>query len=225
MAKRSSLSREDEGIRRRKIPPEREMYVEESYQNGKSLADLASEFGCTRVVVKKTLQRRGVVVRTRGPDLPIFRDAKVCEEAKRLWLEGRTNPEIGSALGVSVDTTRRLLRRLGVLRANRRSGDRHPNWKGGRVLREDGYIYVPCPSRGELASMRLGNGYVLEHRLALAKSLGRPLLDTETVHHLDGDRTNNGVENLQLRQGAHGKHQCFQCADCGSVNIVSKFEE
>lgn len=37
-----------------------------------------------------------------------------------------------------------------------------------------------------------------EHRVVMAKKLGRPLRDNENVHHLDGDKANNDPENLEL---------------------------
>ena len=71
-----------------------------------------------------------------------------------------------------------------------------------------------------MACMRLSDNYVLEHRLVMARKLGRPLLRTETVHHINGDRTDNRPDKfLELRQGRHGKHVVMICLDCGSHNI------
>ena len=51
---------------------------------------------------------------------------------------------------------------------------------------------------------------VLEHRLVMAETLGRDLTDEEVVHHIDEDKLNNAIENLQLfpNNSAHRKfHQ------------------
>ena len=78
------------------------------------------------------------------------------------------------------------------------SGKNHPNWKGGTYNHVDGYIYVQMLPDSPYYSMAQGRGYVLEHRLVVARKIGRALEAWEVVHHINGVRTDNKEENLEL---------------------------
>jgi uncharacterized protein (DUF1330 family) len=73
-------------------------------------------------------------------------------------------------------------------------GENHPMWKGGRTINSQGYSMILLRKHPYCES----NGYVREHRLVMEKHLGRYLLPTEDVHHINGNRTDNRIENLEL---------------------------
>jgi hypothetical protein len=62
-------------------------------------------------------------------------------------------------------------------------------------------------NRGYIEGRVLINGVqvtVKQHRWILEKHLGRPILRTETVHHINGNKLDNRIENLQIM--SHGEH-------------------
>jgi len=46
--------------------------------------------------------------------------------------------------------------------------------------------------------MRDKDGQIYEHRLVVARSIGRPLASDETVHHKNRNKQDNRLENLEL---------------------------
>ena len=62
----------------------------------------------------------------------------------------------------------------------------------------DGYIKVQLLPDDFFYPMVQKDGYVFEHRLTMAKALKRCLLEWEVVHHKNGNRDDNRLENLEV---------------------------
>ena len=73
----------------------------------------------------------------------------------------------------------------------------------GRHIKRNGYVWLSLP-----ANLNGGiKGEILEHRYVMEQHLGRKLLPEETVHHVNGDRQHNKIENLELFSSRHGPGQ------------------
>ncbi len=91
-------------------------------------------------------------------------------------------------------------KRLGICFKCRckRYGKDNPKWQGGRSIDANGYPRIVLPPGDFFLPMADKYRSVLEHRLVMAKHLGRCLQSWELVHHKNHIKDDNQIENLQL---------------------------
>ncbi|MCJ7829297.1 MAG: HNH endonuclease [Dehalococcoidia bacterium] len=78
------------------------------------------------------------------------------------------------------------------------SREKHWHWKFGYRARKDGYAQIYLEEHDFFYAMATKRGLVLEHRLVMARHLGRCLHSWEIVHHRNGIKEDNRIENLEL---------------------------
>lgn len=68
------------------------------------------------------------------------------------------------------------------------------NVRGSGYVNRQGYKVIHVPEHAQTGS----GGKALEHRVVMSDFLGRRLLESEQVHHKDGDKLHNSLDNLEL---------------------------
>jgi len=100
-------------------------------------------------------------------------------------------------------------------------------WRVTRVVSKGDYYYAVLPEHPNSTDW----GYVLWHRVIMENHLGRLLTPEEVVHHINGDKKDNRLENLELldkkehsaRHMRTGRKMVeLKCPGCGKV-FVRKF--
>jgi transposase len=200
-------------------PEELQEKIVEYYQTS-DIRNTGKNFNIPYGTVRKILMKRNVLRLDNGQKLISEELAKECVKD---WQLGMSQTAIAKKYNVSQAVIGRTLWKQGIQTSKRlRFGEKHGSYKGGKGINNMGYVQILMPKDHKFyKEMALSHGYVLEHRFKMAESLGRPLTKDESVHHVDGNKQNNDISNLQLRKRNHGQGIVMKCRCCGSTDIES----
>jgi endogenous inhibitor of DNA gyrase (YacG/DUF329 family) len=110
----------------------------------------------------------------------------ICEHCKKEFIRRRGERSIKNPLHFC---SRECLSKYRV-------GPKHPSYKDGLHRTQKGYITI-----------QVNGKRVLRNRYVMSNFLGRPLLRCEEVHHRDGQKENDNIENLEIWDHSHPSGQ------------------
>lgn len=111
--------------------------------------------------------------------------------------------DIGVVIGKSKIAVQKMAYRMGIhkdeeqfreIRSKASSGKNSGNFKGYRRKTSKGYIALYIPDHPNASA----NGLVMEHRVVMEKHLGYILPKEFDVHHINGNKEDNRIENLAI---------------------------
>lgn len=160
-------------------------------------------------------------------------------KAVDLYRQGKSLPDVSAIVGIPTSTVRYHVKKAGILRT-RTEGVRLSSWKVGTALKGKKRVFSDAHCRaiqsgraawGEKNSSGVSqksSGYVvitrgpnkgrMLHVTKMEERLGRRLLSDEVVHHIDGDRSNNNLDNLALMtRAAHSRLHRFEDQLAGKI--------
>lgn len=197
----------------KRFVPTQEQLTEilDSYKNGIGTTKISKKFNVATSVITRILKENNITIKR------VFTSDKeeVHQKVLQMYLDGFTQEEIMKECHIRRDSVNKILTKL------------YPGYedKKRKFLRKDeiidshGYRRVKLDKDDPYIEMSRLNGYVMKHRYIMAQHLGRALKKKEQVHHIDGDRSNNDISNLQLRSTYHGPGQTYKCNCCGSLDV------
>ena len=185
------------------------------YKNGDSTRDAAKKAGITKAGLQYQLKKQNIPRRSKLEGLKLMfkktRGIPDLDVLKTLYYDQKWSlRKIGREFNICKGTVKRHLRSAGlkirdqndplVQESKIRKGPKNGRWSGGRFKTHDGYIRVLCSSHPKADC----KGYVAEQNLIWEKHNG-PLPDNYVVHHKNGIKDDNSIENLEAMPDAAHK--------------------
>lgn len=157
---------------------ERRQFIRDNYKT-MTVKELATHFGVSNKAMRGIMERLEIDLQSLGRNLAVVWTEDDLDYLKKNWLYS-TDEEVAKALGLSRGFNKHVVYRkresLGL------------KGKSHRIRKDkSGYKYsIDYDTR------------VYTHRSKMEEKLGRKLESSEIVHHIDGDKSNDDIENLYL---------------------------
>ena len=106
--------------------------------------------------------------------------------------------------------------KMSIAKKGKYLGKDSPSWKGGRRLNDSGYVMIYMPNHPNRDKT---TNYIREHRIVVEGYIGRYLLTTEDVHHIDGNKENNVIDNLMVFR-SKSSHALYELGKDIDINDI-----
>lgn len=168
----------------------KEILLDLHYGQNLSVTEIASLYGCHRDSVRLAMIRFGIVPRGKIKK-PLGDDIK--STLVTLYIEQNLSVrQIAKIIGKSHSFVSAKLKEIGVEvddRMEALQSERNPCWKGGKT---------ECHGYVQISSIKVSKKKKTEHQIVMEAYIGRELRENEVVHHIDGNKKNNNINNLAL---------------------------
>ena len=154
----------------------------EAYARLGSAEKVGKEFGVSKKLILNHMKELGI---KRAPSNKA-KGIKHARKIERLSSQGFSGVQIARELGTSPETVYQIAKREGIEIIDNFHKGHITTWSGYRMIRKPEHPFSDS------------KGYVREHRLVMEDYLGRYLEEDECIHHIDGNKSNNSIENLEL---------------------------
>jgi flagellar basal body rod protein FlgC len=201
MKKRVSLEKNHERIRR-------------MCEQGMCCQEIADAIGSSDASMAHYLRKHSLKATRKKPPARPTACSRQHETVKAMAEAGATLQSTAEVVGTTHHRVSQYLQAQGIERpawrqpppeahpmARRTDGALNPQWKGGRMRDKDGYVLLWKPGHPEANR----HGYVREHRIVMARTIGRPLRPGEVVDHINDIRDDNRPVNLRVF-ASNGEH-------------------
>jgi len=164
----------------------------------KSVRDIAKEAGSSVGAAESALRWENIPMRTVSEGIEAAFPGGRHGDKHPSWTGGRKS--IGGP-----SKSEKIKASLAIAFPEGRRGERSARWNGGRSSAGSNQQYVYMWASDHPFANK--QHYVMEHRLVMEKKIGRYLESDEIVHHINGVKNDNRIENLELtHKGEHTKN-------------------